>query len=413
VPDQREVGAVYVGALAQGVALVTFPAASSILTSPAYYGLSSTAYGGLFLPQAIAAISASLAGASLTRRLGARRILLLGLAADLASMVMLFASQFAIGAGLLPYAMLLIATTSLGIGFGLAVPALDTFAAAFDPARADRAVLVLNALLGLGTALAPLLVATFLGLGVWSGLPALVALALAGSLLFMRGLRLSVGSEAGSAHAGGLHLPRAFWVFAAFAVCYGVVETVNANWSTLYMTGTIGASASVASLALTAFWALVTVGRVLFAAIERWAPESAVYRVLPFATAVVLVIIGLMAGGPAGGVLAFGAAGLGCSALLPLTVSFGQRRLGVMAASVAGLIIAFYQVGYGLAAFGVGPLLDAGISLSAVYEAAALVAIGMGLLSFRVLRGLPSPMSGAAVTSADTPGPPGRTEDPG
>ena len=55
--DRREFVAVYGAGLVQGVALVAFPAASSILTSPDYYGLSSTAYGALFLPQAIAAIS--------------------------------------------------------------------------------------------------------------------------------------------------------------------------------------------------------------------------------------------------------------------------------------------------------------------------------------------------------------------
>ena len=72
MPDdgrRAEVAAVYGAGLVQGVALVTFPAASSILTSPSYYGLTSTAYGALFLPQAIAAISAALAGARLTRRL--------------------------------------------------------------------------------------------------------------------------------------------------------------------------------------------------------------------------------------------------------------------------------------------------------------------------------------------------------
>jgi hypothetical protein len=61
---QREIVAVYAAGLVQGVALVTFPAASSILTSPEYYGLSSTAYGGLFLPQALAAIAAAEPGGS-------------------------------------------------------------------------------------------------------------------------------------------------------------------------------------------------------------------------------------------------------------------------------------------------------------------------------------------------------------
>ena len=38
---------------------------------------------------------------------------------------------------------------------------------------------------------------------------------------------------------------------------------------------------------------------------------------------------------PALGVLAFGLAGLGCSALLPLTISFGQEELRAGAATVA------------------------------------------------------------------------------
>ena len=64
---------------------------------------------------------------------------------------------------------------------------------------------------------------------------------------------------------------------------------------------------------------------------------------------------------PALGVLAFGLAGLGCSALLPLTISFGQEELVAISAAVAGGVIAFYQLGYGIAAFGAGPLQDAGV----------------------------------------------------
>ena len=54
--------------------------------------------------------------------------------------------------------MLLLATTSLGIGFGLTVPALNTLRGRLLPGRRGSAVLYLNALLGLGTALAPVLV---------------------------------------------------------------------------------------------------------------------------------------------------------------------------------------------------------------------------------------------------------------
>ncbi len=381
------------------MALVTFPAASSILTSPDWYGLSSTAYGGLFLPQAIAAIAASLAGARLAGSLGPKRLLLTGLAGDLLAMTLLFVSQFLIGAGPLPYLVLLVATTSLGIGFGLAVPSLNTFAAAFFPERADRAVLYLNALLGLGTALAPVLVAVFVGLGFWSGLPFLVAVVLAGLLLFARSLPLKAASSTPAAQGGGLAIPPQFWIFAAFAVCYGVVETMNGNWATVYMTQSLGASATVASLALTAFWGMVTVGRILFAAVERWLPERSVYRILPFVAAIALAGTALLSGGTAAaGIAVFGLAGLGCSALLPLTISFGQHRLTAIAASAAGLIIAFYQVGYGIAAFGVGPLQDAaGISLSTLYGATAVVAVVMGVLAFVVVPRRPPQLAGLAA----------------
>ena len=55
------------------------------------------------------------------------------------------------------------------------VPALNTFTAAFHPDGVDKAVLTLNALLGLGTALAPVFVAIFVGVGAWWGLPIMSA----------------------------------------------------------------------------------------------------------------------------------------------------------------------------------------------------------------------------------------------
>ena len=68
------------------------------------------------------------------------------------------------------------------------------------------------------------------------------------------------------------------------------------------------------------------------------------------------------------GILTFALAGLGCSALLPLTISFGQKELKTITTSVAGGLIASYQIGYGIAAFGVGPLLTwGGLNLNIIY----------------------------------------------
>jgi predicted MFS family arabinose efflux permease len=308
------------------------------------------------------------------------------------------------------YPLLLVATASLGVGFGLTVPSINTFTAAFHPAAVDRSVLVLNSLLGLGTALAPVFVAIFVGLGFWVGLPVLAAVAVTALLLASLRLPFSTGSVgSGPSGAGpGLRqsraaqprppghrtpIPAAFWLFAGFAVLYGFCETMNGNWSQLDLTS-LKVSATVASLALTVFWAMVTAGRVLFALIQGRFPSRLAYHLLPFVLAGAFAAISaLPPRAPVAGVLAFGLAGFGCSALLPLTISFGQERLVSMSAVVAGPVIAFYQLGYGIAAFGVGPLRRAGLTLPDLYGASAVVAVALGLLSLAVAHRRPSPRS--------------------
>jgi hypothetical protein len=57
-----------------------------------------------------------------------------------------------------------------------------------------------------------------------------------------------------------------------------------------------------------------------------------------------------------------------------------------ISAAAAGWVIAAYQLGYGIAAFGAGPLQDAGISLPTIYAMAAVAAVAMGLLSIAITR---------------------------
>jgi len=386
--SRREVSVVYLAGIVQGIVLVTFPAASTIFTDPDQYDLSNTRYGLLFVPQVLTAITASLLGSSLARRSSTKRVYLAGLLAGLVAMVLLLVSQFFESDTAVAFPMLLVATAFLGVGFGLTVPALNTLTAAFHPQGVEKSVLVLNALLGLGTALAPVFVAVFVGLGFWWGLPLTSAILL--GLLTAVSVTLPLRTAAPAARDAAPQqrgIPSRFWVFAAFAVLYGICETLNGNWSQLDMTSKLGASTTEAAVALTAFWAMVTVGRVVFAAIERRVPSRVTYRVLPFVLAATFVLIGFLSDGDVAlGILAFALAGLGCSALLPLTIGFGQEELVSMSAAAAGGVIAFYQVGYGLAAFGVGPLLDHGVELPTIYKLAAFVAAGMGLVSLGVTR---------------------------
>ena len=289
------------------------------------------------------------------------------------------------------YPLLLIATALVGAGFGLTVPAVNTYAAVFHPARVESAVLVLNALLGLGTVLAPIFVAIFVGLGFWWGLPVLSAVLLAGLLAISMRLPLRAANKAAAGERAKQErhpVPGRFWFYAVFIVCYGICETMNGNWSQLEMTKQLGGSATEASLALAAFWGMATAGRVLFAALGRWLPPRITFRLLPFLLVLTFVLTGQLSRGDAAvGIVVFGLAGLGCSALLPLTISFGEEELTTMSAAVVGGIIAFYQLGYGIAAFGAGPLQNAGVSLSTIFGGTAIVAAVMAGLSFLVVKG--------------------------
>ena len=399
---RQEIGAVYAGAVIQGIVLVTFPAVSAIFTSSEHYGLSNTEYGGMFAPQAVTAIISSLLGAGLTARIGGKRVFLIGLGADLLSMVLLFSSQFATGVHPLAYGLLLAATACLGVGFGFAVPALNTFTAAFFPTKVDQSILTLNALLGVGTALAPIFATIFVGLGIWWGLPLLMTVLTLALMLFSMTLplpdakgepsRSKMRSDSVTAPVNRIAdqrprgIPARFWLYAAFALLYGICETLSGNWGKIYMSKELGASDTEASIALTVFWVTVTGGRVLFAVIEKWCPQRWTYRALPVLMIVAfLVTASVPSTQPILGIMSFGLAGLACSALLPLVISFAQEELVTMTAAVAGGMIGFYQMGYGIAAFGVGPLQSAaGLSLAAIFRGSALVALALAVIAFLI-----------------------------
>ena len=388
--SRTEIGLVYVAAVVQGLALVTFPAASSIFTSPDGFGFDSTRYGALFLPQVLLAILASAFAPRLARRWSLRRVLLAGLAGDVVAMTLLALSRLLLGMPDMAFGVLLLATGALGLGFGATVMALNTYAEAFFPTRADRAVLALNALLGLGTALAPVLVAIVVALGAWWLLPVVVAsiAVLLCGVAYTQPLR----SRADSADAtrptslNWADLPRRFWLYAAAVFVYGIVETLNGNWAMLYLSSERGVSAQGASFALAAFWVMVTAGRVLIALISQLVPARWIYVALP-ALSLVVFQLASQVQSEAGGIIVFGLAGLACSGFLPLSISFAGGEFPQLSAVMAGGLIAFYQLGYGVAAFGIGPLQGLfGLSFSTIFAAGSLVAAPIIVIAWLIIR---------------------------
>jgi MFS transporter, FHS family, glucose/mannose:H+ symporter len=377
---RREIITVYTIGLFQGLSLVAFPAAATVLTSPTGYDLSKSRYWLLFLPQVVMAIAGSLALPALARRFPLKRILVGGVAADAVAMSLLVATD-PIRADAIAYPLLLVATAFLGLGFGLTLSTLSTYAGAFMPERRDVALTALNVLLGLGTALSPFLIAVFLDVGAWWYLPLIAAV---GSvvLIVMTLLQPMLVPTVEVARSSA-RLPALFWLFAGALVLYGIGETMFGNWGSTLLVGN-GVTATSATDALAVFWAAVTIGRLLIALSATWIRSTTIYVVLPWAMAGALFLAPL-AKTAASGLLLFGFGGLACSGFFPITVGYGEATFPTFVELAAGWLIAAYQVGYGLAAFGAGALQSA-VSLASVFRIAALLAAVMAVLALPIAR---------------------------
>jgi MFS family permease len=388
---RAEVRTVYAIGLFQGLSLVAFPAAATILTSATGYDLSKSRYGVLFVPQVAMAIAGSLALPGLAGRFPLKRVLLTGLVADAIAMGLLAGSEPLQG-GSVAFPMLLLATGALGLGFGLTLGSISTYAGAFMPERREVALTALNVLLGLGTALSPFLIALFTDIGEWWYLPLVAAAGLivlfAITLVQPMALPESTGSRAPDSATQRPGIPTLFWVFAGALVVYGIGETMFGNWGTTLLVSK-GVAATSANNGLAVFWASVTIGRLVIAMVSARVHSTSMYMVLPWAIAVALFVFPTADSAGAGiAVFAFG--GLACSGFFPMTVGYGEATFPSIVELAAGWLIAAYQLGYGLAAFGAGALQHV-MSLTAVFRVAAAAAVVMGLIAHVVASHQPRP----------------------
>ncbi len=388
-----EILVVYAGGLMQGLALVSFPAAATILTAADGYGFSSSQYGSIFLPLFLGAVFSSLLAPGFARRRSLKQVLLLGFGADALAMATFALSATLTGVPFLAYGLVLLATGLLGIGFGLTLTAVNAFAASLFPRRAETAITALHTLLGTGTALAPLIVSLLMDGGGWWLLPVSVAIAaviLAG-LAATQPLAIAAAATEGATPPGVASivkaLPGRFWVWIAFALLYGICETLFGNWGTVYLHQQRGLPDATANLALSVFWATVTVGRLLVAVVSARVPPLVIFRALPVLIAIALACVAV-AFGPVLGVAAFAIAGLACSACLPLSIGTASSESPRFVETVSGWMVASYMLGFGIGAYAVGPLQQsADLQLSQVYLGAIAIALVMVLLAYLLVRG--------------------------
>lgn len=361
---------VYAAALLQGLMLVSVPALSTALRQSLM--LSDGGYGSLFLPQVLCTTLAALAGGELAKRMPLKLLLLAALLANAAAQLALAAS-----AGVSAqwgYPVLLTTTSLLGWGFGLSSAPLNTYPVLLFPQRRDAAVVALHTALGIGLAIGPLIAAPFLMRAGWWQFPLLLSAATAALTLAIAMARLeeprthASGTSTSSSPAGGRY--RIAAPFVLIAVLYAFAEGTFSNWAVIYLQEDRALPASVATAALSVFWAALAAGRLLVAAVVLRMPPHRVWLALPLMMIAVFLALPQVRGS-AGALAAYAMAGLACSAFFPLTISHAVQRLPSDTAWVSSVLVAALMTGVGLGTFLIAPLREV-LSLGVLFRYSAI-----------------------------------------
>lgn len=375
----RALLSVYGAGLCAGLSVVSFPASANQLK--AAHGISDAAYGSIFLPQVALTVLGSVLGGTLAKTRGLAVVLRCALSALVASMLALAATaQLASNA----YPLLLLATSLVGLGFGLAAAPLNAYPAELFPRRAETALVALHTVIGAGFALGPVLVAASARHGLWQATVlgvGLVGLALL--LLVPSPGAAGVEAERGEVvaregEAQGLSL------FVLLAVLYAFAEGTFANWATVYLHEERAVSEADAAVALSAFWAALVIGRLLVSALLLRVSAQGVWLALPPMMALSFVALPNAHDALSGGAL-FALAGLSCGAFFPLTVSQAVARTQKSAALVSSALTAALMIGSGLGSFLIGPLRTL-TTLENIYLLSSVYPILAGVLAARASR---------------------------
>jgi fucose permease len=379
------IATIFLAGFLQGSDFVLIPALGATLTMPPY-AFSSSAFALLFLPQTVGAILGAVAAGWVQRRLGMGRLLRLGLLTNLAAMLLLVIATR--GAGPSAYGILLTEGLLLGMGFGWTLSAVNHYAAHFFGQSASASITVLNAMIGGATALSPSILSelhTHLTLSAWP-----IVLATGFLLASLPRLPETNDDSRASVWVRGL-LP-----FALAVLIYAICEGSFGSWSNLYLSADKHLGSRAGIWALSAFWASMTLFRLLLAALpDRWISRRSLLVASSVGIASCFATLPWLSGMSAL-IWAFAMAGAACSIYYPLMMSAGLARFPEQQTQAAGLLVAALMVGEGVGSYGVG-LLQRLQSLDHIFFASALWGIPLLLGAWYAGRSLTPRTAGASV----------------
>lgn len=360
---------VYGGALIIGLTLVSFPASSTYLR--AAHGLSDAAYGAIYLPQLVAAIVGALAGGALAGRMSLRAMYLMALV-SFALAQGLLASSAGVSSQL-ALSTVMCATAAFGFGFGFGGGPLNAAVTLLFPRAPYVAITALHMVAGAGLTIGPFIFAHLAANGSW----------IAGPVTFSIGSLILIVCTAASRWPEPVGRPREanetwpaparsafFWITALIAVLYSVAEGTFSNWALIYVHEERGLPASSAALALTCFWAALTLGRLVVSFLVLHIRPMAFLIALPLLTIASFLYLPHV-NSHATALLGFALAGLACSAFFPMLVGFAADAHPKHVSWIASMLTAAMMLGVGIGSYAVGAFRSV-VSLPDLYRSSAI-----------------------------------------
>jgi fucose permease len=316
---------------------------SLIRSIEATFGQTDAGIGLIYLVYAIAYMSGSFAGGTLTERLGRRLVL--------GGAVLIHAAGIA-GFGLAPtWGIFVLAALVAGFGAG----ALDGGAngLVLDVYREGRgrAMNLLHMSFSIGALAAPLIVGTLVESGVpWQsiavGSGAVIAtLAIAYAVIPMPSGRHAKGVAEPLA-ADGAHVRRSLLagpllLLGVAIATYVASEVGVSNWIVRFLEP---APLTTATLALSLFWAGLTLGRLVSSAIaDRF--DHLRFTVTCAIAMGVLIAVAVLAPALPVSIVAFAAAGAAAGPIFPMIVAIGGERNPERSAAVGGSLVGMAVIG--------------------------------------------------------------------
>lgn len=383
-PVSLPVLVVYATALMHGLALVSFPALSAVLTAD--YGLSDAQYGASFLPQVACAVVGALFGGGLAVRIGLKRLLALSLLPVAGSQILL--ALLVLAPAGWAFSCVLAGAAALGLGFGLSGAPVNSYPPMFFPRHSHTAVVAAHTMVGLGLAVGPLLVGQLVAADCWAGYPLLLAVLALGLAATAIASRLPAGQARGTLGGPSRRerpaVTPTFWLFIAILVVYALAEGTFSSWAVIFLRDARGLPETTANWGLSAFWGALVFGRLAISALVTRVAPALVWAMLPLLMMAAFLLLPATTGA-ASGIALFALAGLACSGFLPLSITLASHRFPHDVAWVASMMIAALMLGVGIGSFAIGILREV-LSFDDLYRLSVLYPVLVALLAVPVLR---------------------------